>query len=189
MVRVSGWWTGTYTGQAPLQLHANYSPIVIITASSQQVSEIPLIHWQFILCRMRCEIHWGVSAEFNTGFIHLKSDAFVNLPMCLTHRPAMRLVAERFCPINLILSLPYLHHWLSSFNLSFVHITSNAYPYSITGGWMRAAISPRLTYKLPPSLLKTGCHSPTNHVNHNVSQSERCLLRTMISYVKTVPTT
>ena len=84
---------------------------------------------------------------------------------------AMRLVAERFCPINLILSLPYLHHWLSSFNLSFVHITSNAYPYSITGGWMRAAISPCLTYKLPPSFWKQDVtHQPTTSIIMSANQ-------------------
>ena len=84
----------------------------------------------------------------------------------------MWLVAERFCPINLILSLPYLHHWLSSFNLSFVHITSNAYPYSITGGWMRAAISPCLTYKLPPSFWKQDVtHQPTTSIIMSANQS------------------
>ena len=52
--RTGLWLMNWYLYGQALQLHANYSPIVIITASSQQVSEIPLIHWQFILdlCRV-----------------------------------------------------------------------------------------------------------------------------------------
>ena len=86
--------------------------------------------------------------------------------------PKWWLVLGCLCCINLILSLPYLHHWLSSFNLSFVQIASRAYPYSITGGWIRAAISPCLTYKLPPSFGKQDVtHQPTTSIIISANQS------------------